>query len=173
MSGLKKELWGWVRYIAGLAAVVFLITSIAGLNRVSGESMEPSLADRDILLVNKLSRYIGEPAYGKVAVIASSSLGYRLVKRVIGLPGDIVEIRGGIVYVNEEALPELYSTGDPEDMAPQPVQPEHVFVLGDNREPGASLDSRNPKLGQVPVSEIEGYALMRLLPWGGIAGPLD
>ncbi|QJC53995.1 signal peptidase I [Paenibacillus albicereus] len=173
MSGRSKEVWGWIRYMAAAAAAVFLITQSAGLSRVSGQSMLPSLEDRDILLVNKLSRYLDEPSCGDVAIIASSTLGYRLIKRVIGVPGNVVEIRDGIVYVDSQALPELYAVGMPEDMEAQRVKPGHVFVLGDNRDPGASLDSRNPKLGQVPSGEIEGYALLRLLPWGGIAGPLD
>lgn len=170
---MNRRLLGWIRYIAGLALALFLLTHAGGLSRVSGESMLPSLNHTDILLINKLSTYIGKPKYGDVVVIRSESLGYSLVKRVIAAEGDSVAISDGIVYVNHNPLTELYSIGTPADMAPQQIAAGYVFVLGDNRDTGASFDSRSSQLGQIPVSHITGYALVKLWPWGAIASPLS
>lgn len=168
----SKELWGWVRFIAGLAAAYFIMMHVVGLTRVSGESMLPSLSGGNILLVNKWSAYWGQPAYGDVVVVHSPRLSYDIVKRVIAVEGDRVNIEGGTLSVNGEPLVELYTYGVADDMAEVAVGPGEVFVLGDNREPGASLDSRSAELGLVQTGDIKGYALMRLLPFAGIAKPL-
>ncbi|OXM14337.1 signal peptidase I [Paenibacillus herberti] len=169
----RSKLIGWIRYIIGLALAMFILTNAAGLSRVSGESMLPSLSSGDILLINKLSLYIDKPEYGDVVVIGSEALGYSLVKRVIATEGDSVSISDGVAYVNGSPLSELYSIGKSEDIGSQEVAEGHVFVLGDNRDLGASLDSRSPELGQVLVEDIQGYALIKLLPWGAIAAPLS
>ncbi|SDS88897.1 signal peptidase I [Paenibacillaceae bacterium GAS479] len=169
----RSKLIGWVRYIIGLSLAMFILTNAAGLSRVSGESMLPSLSSGNILLINKLSLYVDEPEYGDVVVIGSKALGYSLVKRVIAIEGDSVAISDGVVYVNGSPLTELYSIGKSSNMDPQQVTEGHVFVLGDNRDLGASLDSRSPELGQVLVADIQGYALIKLMPWGAIAAPLS
>ncbi|ASS67459.1 MULTISPECIES: signal peptidase I [unclassified Paenibacillus] len=169
----KSELIGWIRYIILLTLGLFLLTHTIGLDRVHGHSMAPTLGDGNILLINKVSTYFAQPAAGDVVIVDSAALGYSIVKRVIATEGDNVAIHEGIVYVNGRALPEMYTTGKAADMEEAAVRPGCVFVLGDNREPGESLDSRSPELGQVPVKEIQGYALVSLLPWRGIAKPLE
>ncbi len=169
----KSELIGWIRYIILLTLGLFLLTHTIGLDRVNGHSMAPTLGDGNILLINKVSTYFAKPDAGDVVIVDSAALGYSIVKRVIATEGDKVAIHEGIVYVNGKALPEMYTTGKAMDMEETAVQPGCVFVLGDNREPGESLDSRSPGLGQVPVKEIQGYAVVSLLPWRGIAKPLE
>lgn len=168
----KAELWGWVRFLVALGIAVFLITHVIGFSRVSGHSMEPSLHSRDFLFVNKAARYYRSPKTGDVAVIHSGALGYDIVKRIVGLPGERVAIANGAVYVDGTPLAEISVMGEPEDLPEQTVPDGFVFVLGDNRTPGESLDSRSPELGWVPLREIRGYAVWSLFPWGSIAHPL-
>ncbi|GGA33225.1 signal peptidase I [Paenibacillus physcomitrellae] len=168
----KSEVWGWVRFIIYLGIAYFLITHIIGLSRVSGHSMQPSLNNSDILLINRLSVYTGSPHYGDVVVVKSHKLSYELIKRVIGVEGDRVAIQDGVVYKNGQPLPELYTAGVPDDMPEVLVGENEVFVMGDNRTPGESLDSRSSELGLIEKKEIKGYALMKLIPWSAIAKPL-
>lgn len=171
--GARSEFWGWVRFLAGLGIACFLILHIIGLTRVSGNSMNPSLNNGNVLLVNKWSTYFGAPEFGDVVIIHSPRLSYDIVKRVIGTNGDRIAITDGTVLVNGNEIPELYALGIPEDMEEVYVGAGEVFVLGDNRTPGESLDSRSSELGLVPEENITGYALIKLIPWGGIAKPLE
>lgn len=168
----KSELWSWVRFFVYLAVAYFLVVHIVGLSRVSGQSMQPSLQSSNLLLINKLSLYTSSPRYGDVVIVKSPKLSYELIKRVIGVEGDKVAIRDGAVYVNGTELTELYSMGVPDDMPEVAVGKHEVFVMGDNRTPGESLDSRSPDLGLIDTKDIKGYALMKLIPWSAIAKPL-
>lgn len=169
----KSQFWGWVRFLAGLGIACFLIFHSIGLTRISGNSMNPSLNNGNVLLVNKWSLYTGAPEFGDVVVIRTPQLPYDIIKRVIGTNGDTVAIHDGTVRVNGHEFPELYAYGIPEDMEEVYVGAGEVFVLGDNRTPGESLDSRSPELGLIPEEDITGYGWIKLIPWGAIAGPLE
>ena len=89
------------------------------------------------------------------------------VKRVIGMPGDVIDIKDGKVYVNGEVLDEPYYEGitgrtDPMAEFPFTVSEKCVYVLGDNR--GGSKDSRSTELGEVPFGAVAGKAVVRLWP---------
>lgn len=163
----KNETWEWTKALLiafGLAAIirVFLFTPIV----VDGISMMPTLEDGDKMIVNKIGYSIGKPDRFDIVVFhAPEQKDY--IKRIIGLPGDEVEYRDDVLYVNGEALEEPYLdkykaeiamkplTGDftLEDIIQEKVVPEgHVFVLGDNRR--ESKDSRI--IGAVPIDEIIG-----------------
>jgi signal peptidase I len=162
-----------------LALLVFLViqTSIQNF-RVEGSSMHPTLEGGQYLLVNKLVYFridqerlsriipfwkvaestenfaVHPPQRGEVIVFAFPRDPTRdFVKRVIGVPGDRVEIREGTVFVNGEALDEPYITDhDSSDMREMTLQDKQYFVLGDNRR--GSNDSRN--WGPVPEENILG-----------------
>jgi signal peptidase I len=162
-----------------LALLVFLViqTSIQNF-RVEGSSMRPTLEGGQYLLVNKLVYFridqgrlsriipfwkvaestenfaVHPPQRGEVIVFAFPRDPTRdFVKRVIGVPGDRVEIREGTVFVNGEALDEPYITDhDSSDMREMTLQDKQYFVLGDNRR--GSNDSRN--WGPVPEENILG-----------------
>ncbi|MDI4649853.1 signal peptidase I [Cohnella hashimotonis] len=168
----KNGVWGWVRFVLLLAVAMLILHNLIGLTRVSGHSMDPTLQNGSVLLVDKLSLFLGAPEYGDVVTVKDDRLGYTIVKRVIAVGGDRVAIREGVTYVNEVPLVELYTYGTSEDMAEQTVGKDDLFVAGDNRTPGASLDSRDPKLGTVHISDIKGYALMSLVPFHKISKPL-
>lgn len=166
----KNETWEWIKALLiafGLAAMIriFLFTPIL----VDGVSMMPTLADGDKMLVNKIGYSIGEPERFDIVVFhAPEEKDY--IKRIIGLPGDTLEYRDDILYINGEAIEESYLdeykaeiselAGAPltedftlEEKTQMKVVPEgHVFVLGDNRR--KSKDSR--MIGVVPFDEIIG-----------------
>ena len=163
----KNESWEWIKALLiafGLAALirVFLFTPIV----VDGISMMPTLEDGDRMIVNKIGYTIGEPDRFDIVVFhAPEQKDY--IKRIIGLPGDKVEYRDDILYINGEPLEEPYLNQYKEEVADSPftedftlegklnsevVPKDHVFVLGDNRR--KSKDSRH--IGVVPIDEIIG-----------------
>lgn len=149
---------GWLKdllSILALPAVVFLLfTFILGIGMVSGTSMAPLYDDCTMVITSRLT----SPKCQDIVMVRSSALGEEIIKRVIGLPGDRVEVRDGMAYRNGEALDEPYVAypGGPDQT--ELVVPEHtIFVLGDNRQ--VSLDSRNPMLGLVPEKEVDGTVL--------------
>lgn len=159
-----------------LALVVALLVRTFGvqLYRVEGESMLPTLAHGDRLLVNKLVYRFREPVPGEVVVVADPANPRRhLVKRVIAVAGEEVEVRGDAVWVNGSLLEEPYVHPDSPGTyraGPLTVPEGYVWVMGDNR--GASLDSR--LLGPLPVSRVEGRAVALFWPLARVAahGPL-
>jgi signal peptidase I len=166
----KKEIIGWIKFFIGLFIFCFLINNAIGLTIVSGHSMDASLKDGSILFINKLTSHVGKPNYGDVVVIKMDDI--EIIKRVIALPGDTVSIQSGTVYVNGSPLPEIYTLGESNDIEQISIGGGHVFVLGDNRTPGESLDSRNADIGPVLISNIKGYANVSILPFYKIMKPL-
>lgn len=151
--------------------IYFLIINSIGLTKVVGNSMLPTLKDGSFLLVNKIASYIKKPKVGDIVIIKMN--GYNIVKRVVATEGDRIKIENGTVYVNGMPLLEVYCLGKPLDMKEIVVKKERVFVLGDNREIGESLDSRDPKVGQIPVSKIVGYPVMSIFPFYRLSKPLN
>ena len=162
------ELRDWLKSIAvALAIVVFLNLYVFNLSTVRGHSMEPTLKEREWLFVNKLAYRIGEPKRGDVVVLRDPdpNTGKQyLVKRIVAVPGDEVEIRGGVLYVNGEPVNEPYTDHRIEDgdIGPIVIEKDHYFVMGDNRHRGASKDSR--MFGQVAEKSIQGRADFILWP---------
>lgn len=149
--------------VAGTAIVligVFLVQPF----RVEGASMEPLLADGERILVDKLAYRVGEPSRFDVVVLRTET-GATLVKRVIALPGERVETRGGRLLVDGRLLREPYveaGRATDEDRAALVLAPGQYWVLGDNRR--VSVDSR--RLGPVSRSELRGRAVVRYWPPG-------
>ncbi len=143
---------------------------LAQATRVYGQSMEPNLHTDQRLIVEKLTynRFVRQyfaiegPERGDVVVISiNSNGGELLIKRVIGLPGDVIEIRDNRVFVNSIPLEEPYLGGITAGFyGPVVVPPLHIFVLGDNR--NYSNDSRN--FGTVPLKNVVGHAWFSYWP---------
>ena len=154
------------------AVVIALVINVllAQATRVYGQSMEPNLHTDQRLVVEKLSYnhwlHLRGPHRGDVVVFRISPHSDLLIKRVVGLPGDRVEIRGGRVFINGELLDEPYlSQPTYGDYGPMDVPPLHLFVLGDNR--GFSNDSR--AFGPLPLDSVIGRAWFSYWPpdqWG-------
>ena len=150
-------------------AVVFcflLITFVAQAFRVQGPSMMPLLQDGERIVVNKLVYHMGgQIQRGDVVVFwypHDPSVSY--IKRVAALPGDVVEVRDGDLYVNEKKIDEPYVRQEFRDrqssLPPTTIKKGFYFVLGDHR--NMSLDSR--AWGEVPQKYIYGKALFRFWP---------
>jgi signal peptidase I len=119
-----------------LTLVIFLAVRFAVQTfRVEGFSMEPTLRSNQYLLVNKVSYMLGEPQRGDIVVFRFPQDPRRdFIKRVVGLPGEEVEVRGGTVFVNGRALDERYIASRPQyPYAKKRVPSNEYFVLGDNR----------------------------------------
>ena len=164
-----------VQIVLFLAFAVFLFLAIprfvAERIIVEGDSMEATLFHNDNILVEKVSRYFG--AIDRYDVIVffpneeAKKNGTRYyVKRVIGLPGETVQIKYGTVYINGKPIPEEYGSSpmDNAGIAGEPLVlvEDEYFVLGDNR--FVSEDSRSERLGPVPAERIGGRVIFRLFP---------
>lgn len=150
--------------------IAILLTSMIKPTLVREYSMYPTISPYSYLIVNKVPYIFNMPEHGEIIVFSSNVAtaggeGKRLIKRVIGLGGDLIEIRDGYVYRNGEKLEEEYLSekGESGEMEPVTVLENHVFVMGDNRP--VSLDSRDSAIGQVSVEDILGRADFRLFPF--------
>ena len=127
-------------------------------------SMIPTLEIGDRVLVNKFIYRFTDPSRGDIIVFESvDNSNEDLIKRVVGLPGDKIAVRGGKLFVNGEPQKEPYTNKKPPDRsfyARTTVPKDHVFVMGDNR--GNSADSR--VFGPLPEKNIEGEAFLRFWP---------
>ena len=154
-----KEL---VPYIVIIAVVVLFRTYIATPVRVDGDSMVPTFEDGQILILNKLDR-----EYERMDVVVFDYKSDRLIKRVIGLPGETVEIKDNTLYINGEEVSDYKDDVKTSDYKLNVTIPEgYYFVLGDNR--GISADSR--LIGLVSKEDLKGTICFRLFPLMKIGG---
>lgn len=163
-----REVINMVLYIAVLVGASYLIVTYVGQRtQVEGHSMEYTLSDKDNLIVDKLSYRFQEPKRFDIIVfpvVPGEDTFY--IKRVIGLPGETVQIIDHAIYVNGEELTESYGKEVMESpgIAADPITlgKDEYFVLGDNR--NASSDSRDPAVGKVHRKDILGKAFVRIWP---------
>lgn len=161
-SGLLSWLRDLVETIIPALLIALAINFfVAQPTLVRGYSMEPTLHQEERLLVEKVSYRFHQPQRGDIVVLKVAQEPIPLVKRVIGLPGETVEIRQGNVYVNGQHLDEPYLRQTPYgNMPARPVPAGSIFVLGDNR--NNSNDSRY--FGVVPLDDVVGKAWLRYWP---------
>ncbi len=172
---------GWVAPVRALVALLETVVPalvialainlfLAQATQVQGQSMEPNLHTSQRLVVEKLSYRLHGPRRGDVVVLrpppeAGPDL---LIKRVVGLPGEQIEMRQGTVYIDGNPIQEPYiARPSGRDLESQVVPPLHVFVMGDNR--GFSNDSRS--FGPIHIDDIIGRAWFSYWPldlWGPV-----
>jgi signal peptidase I len=142
--------------------IFWIVNTATGRYRVQGHSMMPNLEEGQYLIVNKLSYYLDEPERGDIIVLHfPRDRSREYIKRIIGLPGDRVEVNGSQVKVNGVPLSEPYLNGTPIYREGNWTVPaDQFFVMGDNR--NNSSDSRNWSF--LPRSDIVGKAW--LIYWG-------
>ena len=171
-KSIGKELISWIIYLAILFGAVYLIVQYVGeRTTVSGESMYPSLSDGDSLIVDKISyRFVDPDRYDVVVFPFQYQEGTFYIKRVIGLPGETVQIMEGKVYINGKELndPYGYEAIRNPGLASNPItlRQDEYFVLGDNR--NNSADSREPSVGTISREDIIGRAIFRIWPFDSI-----
>lgn len=162
-------------WVEGLQTIGLSIVLALGIRHFVAEaryipsgSMEPTLQINDRLVVEKVSYYFNPPERGDIVVFwppeQLTPPGQRrdaFIKRIIGLPGDVVEVREGQVTLNGELLEEDYIKAPPDyEWGPEEVPPESYLVLGDNR--NSSYDSHS--WGFVPAENLIGKAMVRFWP---------
>ena len=172
---VEEKEFSWVReiistavYLLAVVAVTFLFVQFVGQRtHVNGDSMNVTLEDGDNLIVDKLSYRFSEPERYDIIVFPYQ---YQektyYIKRIIGMPGETVQIIDGMVYIDGEMLDESYGkevmqysgvAGDPIELGN-----DEYFVLGDNR--NNSSDSRDPSVGNIKEDQIIGKAFIRIWP---------
>lgn len=156
-----------MKRILCIIAAVALICALLRLfvfhtARITGSSMERTLNGGDVVLVYDLAYAFGNaPQRGDIVECTFPERSGRYVKRLIGLPGDRIEIRENCVYINGEYLSESYVSSVAEDYAIQ-LGADDYFVLGDNR--ADSYDSRAADMGTLKQENIHGRVLMKIAP---------
>lgn len=163
MKNFIKEL---IPYIIIVIVVVLFRTYIATPVRVDGDSMRETLHNNDILILNKLSK-----KYDRFDIVVINYQNTKLVKRIIGLPGENISYKDDKLYINDKviddvetirtfdfSLKELYGIDE--------IPDDYYFVMGDNR--GNSLDSRDYRVGLINKNDIVGITVFRLYPFNKI-----
>ena len=162
----NKALGGTVYVLTIVAAVAVLIaTLILPVLQIEGTSMEPTLYNGDVVLLMKTTRF----DHGDLCGFTWNNK--LLIKRVIGIPGDWIEIdTKGNIYLNGEKLDEPYveekAFGECDLEFPFQVPQEQYFVVGDMRE--SSVDSRNTLIGCIPKAQIVGKVFFRIWPFKSV-----
>jgi len=194
VKSVVREILEWIFVFAAAFILVGLLnTTVFATTQVRQTSMQDTLLEGQHLFVDKLSYFFGDPKRGDIIVFiedkypedffdraeifltdvsdifkpAEQKTNIRLVKRVIGIPGDEVDIHDGKVFVNGEEISEPYVKGETfqrEQPFPVKLQEGEYLVLGDNRE--VSKDSRT--FGTIRRSQIEGKAVFRFWPFDKI-----
>ena len=167
-----REIKEFIKDIAGLVitvvAVLFVIVYIASVQQVVGPSMNPTLQEGDILVLNKLYYRIFDVKRFEIVAIKTDTSKY-LVKRIIGLPGEKIEYKDNVLYIDgkgykekfldESVITENFSLTD---LGYEKIPEDMYLVLGDNRT--NSQDSRDPRIGLVKKEDILGKNGIRIWP---------
>ncbi len=168
--GILRELLGWVLYIIIIIGLTyFIVTYIGQRTSVSGSSMEPMLSDGDNLIVDKISYRFNDPERFDIIVFPYQyEENTYYIKRIIGLPGETVQIIDGYTYINGELLEsDVYGAEVMEygGIAEEAITlgANEYFVLGDNR--NHSADSREPSVGVLTRDMLMGRAWVRIFPF--------
>ena len=169
-----KNLLEWIRDIVIAVIIAAIILAFFKPIIVQQESMQPNFYSGDYLITSRQAyRLFGQPERGDGIVFKSHLYDEKgkqknLIKRIIGLPGDTVEIKNGDVYINGELLQEEYvaEQGLSGEMEAVTVPEGRLFVMGDNRR--VSQDSRSPEVGTIEMDSIVGKVVLRLYPFNQI-----
>ena len=162
-----KAVLGWIFQIFVVVLIAYVVVFFFGQTRTNvGQSMNPTLAGGDTVLLNELSYKLKSPARGDVIAFKVNGSNSSYIRRVIGLPGETVQIKDGAIYINDEKYEEdesimpIRNAGIAEKKIT--LNSSEYFVLSDNRD--SSEDSRFENIGNVSIGQIIGRAWFRPSP---------
>ena len=163
MKKFIKELYP---YIIIIVVVVLFRSFIATPVRVDGDSMNDTLRNNDILILNKL-----EKNYDRFDIVVINYNNTKLVKRIIGLPGENISYKDNQLYINNKKFDDIETSRTTdfslkELFELESIPKNHYFVMGDNR--NNSLDSRDYRVGLIKKDDIVGVTIFRLYPFNKI-----
>ena len=163
---LRRMIVWLVDIIVVISLAWFVVYGFGTQIRITGQSMTPELRSEDVVLMNRLSYDLGSPKRFDVVVFEREDKKPN-VKRVIGLPGETVQIKNGQIYIDDKPLEADKGLGQVSlaGLAENPVvlEEDEYFLLGDNRD--SSEDSRFVKIGNVKRRQIRGMVWLRLIPF--------
>lgn len=161
-----------------LVVVIVVLRNVMGTVLVKGSSMEPNFYHGDFVFINKLSTSFGTLKKGDIVICRLNDEKKNIIKRVIGLPGDVIDLRDNgdeedtiySLYINGELVKEGYIKAPMDTKGnieyPYTVPENSYFVMGDNR--NASSDSRRKSVGAIPKENLMGKVVFRLYPFSSI-----
>lgn len=163
----------WIKDILIAVVIAVIIIQFIKPTIVKERSMQPTLYENNYIILSKQSYRFSEPKYKDIIVFHSDLTTEEgkeklLIKRIIAVPGDTLEITEGKVILNDEELEEDYildpfTSGELEMMT---IPEGQIFVMGDNRQ--NSRDSRDPFIGCIDIDQVIGKAIFRLYPFNTI-----
>jgi len=166
----------WIKDIAVAIAISLVIMQFIKPTIVREHSMEETLKENDYILLSRQAYTLfGEPQRGDIVVFESNlqmddGSNKLLVKRIIAIPGDTISIENGWVIVNDEQVEESYTKDGytATEMEEVSIPAGYIFAMGDNRQ--NSMDSRDERVGLIPLDTVVGKAFFRLYPFSKIGG---
>ena len=164
---IAKEILEWaLTIIIPVVAALLIHQYLFTFARVDGTSMLDTLHENNIMGVSRLHYRLNEPQRGEIITCNYPEDGNKLfVKRIIGLPGETIEIREGTVYIDGEPIAETYLTRvDDQSMDPITLAKDEIFVLGDNR----PVSQASRAVGPLTLDEIYGRVLFVAFPFNEI-----
>lgn len=159
-----------LKYIIVIIVVLVIVLYVVTLQQVVGPSMQPTLNEGDVLILNKFHYYLFDVKRNDVVSLKYDGSKY-LIKRVIGLPGESIYYKDNILYINGNPYKENIVDGlvtedfDLKQLGYDVIPEDMYLVLGDNR--GNSLDSRNKEVGLIKKEDIIGKVFIRIWPLNG------
>jgi signal peptidase I len=164
-ENIKKEVISWIKLILSAFVIAFILkTYVFQIALVNQISMEPTLYEGQILIIAKVNYLFGDPERGDIVVLKDELENKYLIKRTIGLPNEVVDIRNNKVYIDEKELSPDFTEVQTLDngFVKSKIPEDKYFVMGDNRL--HSRDSRSDTVGYVSRSNIVGKAVFRIWP---------
>lgn len=161
----KDDILSWVKMIvAAFLIAIILRTYIFQMALVNQISMDPTLHEGQMLVISKINYLLGDPQRGDIVVLKDEVENKLLIKRIIGLPGEEIQLQNGKVYINSKELQPDYTSFPTYAYSQEAwsLPQGEYFVLGDNRE--RSRDSRSENVGLVNRENIIGKAVFRIWP---------